>query len=317
MLSFWKGKSAARREDGPPAAAIRSSPAEPEPPKSASRSAPADVAAPEGLPAFTLPPAGVSLERSFCQDGFVIVPQVFDQAEIAELRRAAIACFPNNRPPFEAQFSSTSLFQQPFHMVFRNRKFIDSLRAVLGEDFVFVNEFGLHDSFYVGWHTDTASPDGKAGYEFHWSPSFCVVNAAIYLQDNRDNGGGLDVVPGSYLRDDPFAASLRREHGLPNRDRVAEPTTDPHQGAVSLRCQTGDLIIFHLRITHRSSRRNRAADGDADRKLAMFMIAGPNNAQTRRYRAWLDEYDQMNGMTRPVIPDDFHSLLSGIGHSVI
>jgi hypothetical protein len=47
------------------------------------------------------------------------------------------------------------------------------------------------------------------------------------------------------------------------------------------------------------------------------MVAGANNAQTRRYRAWLDEYDQMNGTTRPVVPDDFRSLLSGIGHSVI
>jgi hypothetical protein len=32
------------------------------------------------------------------------------------------------------------------------------------------------------------------------------------------------------------------------------------------------------------------------------MVAGPNNAQTRQYRTWLDEYDQMNGTTRPVVP---------------
>ena len=56
---------------------------------------------------------------------------------------------------------------------------------------------------------------------------------------------------------------------------------------------------------------------DVDRKLAMFMVAGPNNAQTRRYRTWPDEYDQMNGTTRPVVPDDFRSLLSGMSHSVI
>jgi hypothetical protein len=169
--------------------------------------APVDVAVPEELPTFTLPPAGVSLERSFCQDGFVVVPQVFDQTEIAELRRAAFAQFPDNRPPFEPKFSSTALFQGPFQLVFRNRKFIQALRTVLGEDFVFINEFALHDSFYVGWHTDTASPEGKVGHEFHWSPGFCVVQAAIYLQDNNENGGGLDVVPGSYVRDDPFAAS--------------------------------------------------------------------------------------------------------------
>ena len=198
-----------------------------------------------------------------------MVPQVFDQTEMAELRRAAIAQFPNNRPPFEPQFSSTAVFQEPFRRVFRNRKFIQALRAVLGEDFVFVNEFGLHDSFYVGWHTDTATPEGKVGHEFHWSPGFCVVQIAIYLQDNNENGGGLDVVPGSYVRDDPFSASMRRENGFPPVNRMPEPT-DPYRDAVSLRSRAGDLVIFHLRLHHRASRRRSEAQNDVDRKLAMF-----------------------------------------------
>jgi hypothetical protein len=316
-MNLWKRKRTSRLEGGQPAAAIHPSKAEARTSEVATMSAaPVDVAVPEELPTFTLPPAGVSLERSFCQDGFVVVPQVFDQTEIAELRRAAFAQFPDNRPPFEPKFSSTALFQGPFQLVFRNRKFIQALRTVLGEDFVFINEFALHDSFYVGWHTDTASPEGKVGHEFHWSPGFCVVQAAIYLQDNNENGGGLDVVPGSYVRDDPFAASLRREHGLPIVNRMPEPA-DPYRGAVSLRGRAGDLVIFHLRLSHRASPRRSEAQNDLDRKLAMFMVAGPNNAQTRRYRAWLDEYDQMNGTTRPVIPDDFRSLLSGMGHSVI
>ena len=147
-MIFWKWKRTSRLEDEQPAAAIRSSSAEAGTPEVATMSAaPVDIVVPEELPAFTLPPAGVSLERSFCQDGFVVVPQVFDQTEMAELRRAAIAQFPDNRPPFEPRFSSTALFQEPFRLVFRNRKFIQALRTVLGEDFVFINEFSLHDSF--------------------------------------------------------------------------------------------------------------------------------------------------------------------------
>jgi hypothetical protein len=313
-MNLWKWKRTSRLEDGQPAAAVPSSGTEADTSEVATMSV--DVADPEELPTFTLPPAGVSLERSFCQDGFVVVPQVFDQTEIAELRRAAIAQFPDNRPPFEPKFAGPALFQEPFQLVFHNRKFIQALRTVLGEDFVFLNELGLHDSFYVGWHTDTASPEGKVGHEFHWSPGFCVVQAAIYLQDNNENGGGLDVVPGSYVRDDPFAALLRREHGLPVVSRIPEPA-DPYRGGVSLRGRAGDLVIFHLRLYHRASRRRREAQNDLDRKLAMFTVAGPNNAQTRRYRAWLDEYDQMNGTTRPVVPDDFRSMLSKIGHSII
>jgi hypothetical protein len=325
-MNLWKWKRTSRLEGEQPAAAIRSATAEAETPALAGVPAvpvdvalperPVDVPDPERLPAFTLPPASVSLERSFCQDGFVVVPQVFDQAEMAELRRAAIAHFPNNRPPFEPTFSNTALHQEPFRRVFRNRKFIQALRSVLGEDFVFINEMSLHDSFYVGWHTDTASPEFKADHEFHWSPGFCIVQIAIYLQDNGENGGGLDVVPGSYIRDDPFAARMRREKGLPSVSRMPEPE-DPYRGGVSIRSRAGDVVIFHYRLSHRASRRSSEAQNAFDRKLAMFMTAGPNNAQTRRYRAWLDQYDQMNGTTRPVLPDDFRSLLSEMGHSVL
>jgi ectoine hydroxylase-related dioxygenase (phytanoyl-CoA dioxygenase family) len=91
------------------------------------------------------------------------------------------------------------------------------------------------------------------------------VNAAIYLQDNRDNGGGLDVVPGSHLRDDPLAAALRRERGLPNVNRMSEPVADPCRDPVSLRCLAGDVVIFHLRVSHRSSLRTRAADAAVSR----------------------------------------------------
>jgi hypothetical protein len=315
-MILWKRKPTSRSEDRQPAAAILSSSAEAATPEVATPAAPVEIAAPDVLPAFTPPPPGVSLGRSFCQDGFVLVPQVFDQTEIAELRRAAIAQFPDNRPPFEPRFSNTVLFEEPFRLVFRNRKFIEALRTVLGEDFVFVDEFALHDSHFAGWHTDTVSPDGKAGHEFHWSPSFCVVQNAIYLQDNTENGGGLDVVPGSHMRDDTLAALLRREHGFPIVNRMPDPVDDSRRNAVSLRGRAGDLVIFHFRLSHRASPPRREAQNDFDRKLGMFMVAGANNAQTRRYHAWLDEYAQMNGTTRAVVPDDFRSFLSGIGHGV-
>ena len=98
---------------------------------------------------------------------------------------------------------------------------------------------------------------------------------------------------------------------------MPEPTDDPYRSGVTVPSRDGDVVIFHYRLFHRASRRKREAVDDVDRKLAMFMAAGPNNAQTRRYRAWVDESDRMNGTTRPVIPDDFRSLLSEAGHIVI
>jgi hypothetical protein len=96
---------------------------------------------------FIPPPRGVSLERSFCQDGFVLLPQVFTVGEIADFRRAAMQFFPSNRPPFEPQFSNTAMFHPSFRAIFQNGRFIGALRTLFGDDFVFLNEFALHDSF--------------------------------------------------------------------------------------------------------------------------------------------------------------------------
>ena len=315
-MNLWKWKRTTRLEGEQPVAAIHSSTAEATVPAApvdvAVSERPVDIADPERLPAFTLPPAGVSLERSFCQDGFVVVPQVFDQTEIAEIRRAAIAEFPNNRPPFEPTFSNTALFQEPFQRVFRNRKFIQALRSVAGEDFVFVNEFALHDSFYAGWHTDTTSPEFKADHEFHWSPGFCLVQVAIYLQDNGEDGGGLDVVPGSYIRDDPLAATMRRKNGLPSVSRMTEPSGGRSQ--FDLGPATSSSFICVSATVPPGARRMPRTISTANLRCSWLP------APTTRRRgdiAWLDEYGQMNGTTRPAVPDDFRSLLSGVGHSVL
>lgn len=261
--------------------------------------------------------AHASLGRQFVQDGFVLLPSTFTVSEIAELRAALIKAFADNKPPFTPHFSATALFQEPLRsIVFRNARLIGALRELLGDDFLLINEMSAHDSFFSGWHTDTSSPEGKAGHEFHWSPGFAVVNVAIYLQENCETGGGMDIVPGSYLRDDPVAIGLRREHGF-SATHVTEPKGDPYRNTVTLPSRAGDVVIFHLRSSHRASIPTRKALNDKDRKLALFFIAGPNNASTRRYRAWLDEYARMNETTRPTIPDDFQRFMTGIESSII
>lgn len=268
-------------------------------------------------PDYAPPGPGVSIERSFSQNGFALVPQVFTRDEIAALRRAASGLLPESSPPYKPQFSSAGMFDPRFRGVFSNPRLIGTLRRLLGDDFVFINEFAIHDSHYAGWHSDTTSPEGKANHQFHWSPGFMVVNIGIYLQNNFHNGGGLDMVPGSFMRDDPAAIPLRRENGFPDCHLAPESEGDNYRGAVTIRSTVGDAVIFHLRTSHRSSVPPRPAQTEAERKFALFIIAGANNALTRRYRTWLDEYDKMNGVSRPAVPDEFRAFLNRLGHPVI
>jgi hypothetical protein len=252
------------------------------------------------------PDIDLSLGRKFCQSGFVRVPEILGRRQVAAFRKAAIAALPANAPPYQPQFSNTAVFEEPFRQVFRNERLIRTLRGLLGDDFVFLTEFSLHDSFYAGWHTDTTSPNAKAGHEFHWSPTFTLVQIAIYLQDNGANGGGLDVVPRSHLADDPLAIQMR-----------GGTVENPYRDVVTIGSKAGDAVIFHLRISHRASLSQSPARNDGERKLALFMVAGPNNASTRRYREWLDQYDGMNGSSRPTIPAEFRTFLADAGLRII
>jgi hypothetical protein len=272
---------------------------------------------PAGPPDFVAPPASASLERVFTQCGFLVLRQALTQAEVATLRQAALALFPDNRPPFEPRFSSEALFHEPFRLLFQNAALTAVLQRIFERDFLYVNECSIHDSNFAGWHTDTTSPEAKAGHEFHWSPLFMIAQIAIYLQDNTDNGSGLDVVPGSHLRDDPVAIALRREFGRPDCHLTPEEQGDPYRDAVTLRVRAGDIAMFHTRLRHRSSVPARPAASDSERKVALFLIAGPNNAMTRRYREWLEEYDRMNSHTRKPPPEEFRRFLSDIGREMI
>lgn len=261
----------------------------------------------------------VSMGREFCQNGFVIVPRLFSREEISAFRKRSLDLLPENRPPYKNQFIDQAPFTEKLfrETIFRNERFISTFRDLLGEDFTFINEASLHDSFHSGWHTDTTSPEAKGGHEFHWSPEFLIINAAIYLQDNDGGGGGLDVVPGSYLRDDPYAITLRRENGFPPSHRIAEDPAAFSNNAVTLRAKAGDVVFFHFRTWHRSSIPTAPALDDERRKLALFLTAGRNNRLTRRYCIWLEEYAKMNGTSRVDPPAELKSLLSNLGLSIV
>ena len=199
------------------------------------------------IPDFEIPRSGMPLARKFCQLGFTAIAEAFTTQEVANLRNAAIERLPPNSYPYQPQSSAKLLFEPAFRSIFLNAKFISGLRAVLGEDFIFMNELAIQDSSFAGWHTDVSSPDGKAGHNFHWSPTFMVANIAIYLQDNLNNGGGLDVVPGSYVVDDPVAKAIRRTNGFDISEFDEADEGDPYSKAVTLRKMAGDVVRLHLR----------------------------------------------------------------------
>mgnify|MGYP001298163848 CR=1 FL=1 len=267
----------------------------------------------------------VSIARHFSQQGFAVLKDVFSEKEITGFRAAAIKKFPDNPPPFSAQFSSEMCWNEPFNRIYTNEKVVCALKEILGEDFIYLNEHGIQDSYRSGWHTDTETLELKGSHHFHWSPTFSVVQCVLYFQSNEEGGFGLDVIPRSHLVDYQTFDGLRPPVILGKAYDKVKPikygdlirNQTGKMEPLRLDTKAGDIAFFHVRLAHRASPIKAPANNNSERKFGSFAIAGANNHLSRRYRSWLDEYDIMNGVSRTKIPESYQHQLSSIGIDII
>jgi len=115
-----------------------------------------------------------------------------------------------------------------------NQKIHDNLKVLLGTSnyrFCSHNDIGINR--ITGWHKDVLNNQYKI-YETispfieHENQKHNIVKVCIYLQDHREDGHALKVIPRSHIHQDLFK----------------------YKNAVQLRPRIGDIIIFDQRITH-------------------------------------------------------------------
>jgi len=248
-----------------------------------------------------------SRREQLSTDGFVTVPGVLSSDEVAELRQFFTQLFANEPvQPGDNRFTRYDIFSRypETRFILERRPVLDALRDLLGEDFVLVPESGVQDSRYGWWHKDTSEME-RDGVSFHKDEDFRMVQCAIYLQDNDEHGGGLDILPGSHLLPDDTAAP--RKHTIVQRVMFKLGLSDPGrlkppqaEGAFSIPSHAGDLVIFDVRANHMASQPNgRIEDIPPEkRKFGLFFICSANNAHPRSYRSYVadkEHYDYLQG----------------------
>jgi ectoine hydroxylase-related dioxygenase (phytanoyl-CoA dioxygenase family) len=282
----------------------------------------------------------------FKEQGYWVFPGIFSAEEIEALRAAARRISGDN-PACEPRFFQNILdTDKTARRIILSVRVRDALRRIVGNDFVLVNEHGLHDSFFGGWHTDTTSPEHR-GYAFHLSDTFSVIQCAVYLQPNSDFGGGVTLVPGSHVLSDPFCSkpcfplrvlywlkgkAQKLVKALPVRlwrhkcsqllsatDRFSADRGERIAGRNSFMVpsQAGDLVCFHLRTWHRATHFLTPPSDDANRKFALFFVCGANNQGTRDYRSWLDAYRTELNAPCFTPTDDFVKHLNALDITVL
>lgn len=229
-------------------------------------------------------------KQHFLDAGYLRVPNMFTADEVQRMRASVSEVFARPASRDGDYDGRAALGSVRFDVFNRNPtlqwvpchpRLISVMKSLLGNDFVMLPEMSAHRSGFGDWHKDTTAQE-RAGHLFQWSPTFAMVEAAIYLQDNGEWGGGLDVIPGSQRKPDTYAygrsvledvrARLERRHLLPFGRGVTVPS------------RAGDLVIFDFRLDHKASwPKRRGTPPTGYEKYALFIACSANNEHVRRY----------------------------------
>lgn len=190
--------------------------------------------------------------RQFDTHGFTIIDDVLTSAQVIQLRGALdrhLDSIGRERTDhvFEGCPELAWLCEHP--------PVVAELRELLGPNFVYCHDSDGVRGGHVAWHRD-----------WELTGDDLIVKTCYYLEDQGREGGCLVVRPGSHLpenQEDPRS-------GDPHGDYADEQDCETRAGSV---------LIFHLRIWHRS--RPRTLPGA---RHALFATYGKvPSAETERF----------------------------------
>lgn len=250
--------------------------------------------------------------KSFHDEGFLLVPSVLSPAQVKQARDCVASLFQNKQGRVHGL--AADLYPDIFsrcpeiRWLLLNTRARDVLRDLLGEDFVVLRETGAHCQQFGGWHKDTTSQE-KAGYSFHRSNDYLMVEVAYYLQDNDAVfGGGLDVQPGTHRQPDRYACvniasrvrrlASRLLSALCRTLGVSVAPTRHH----TILSKAGDLVIFDFRINHRATPSLQGNAPPEKVKYAIFIACSRNNQHVVKYHEFIShraDYTYLEGFVYP------------------
>lgn len=190
------------------------------------------------------------------RDGFVILRQLFDGAEIALLRRTALADRELDKHSFsradgEGGAVRLSVWNHPgnniYGMYARCRRLVDSAEKLLaGEVYHYHSKMILKDPKVGGawtWHQDY-------GYWYHFAVLYpLLTSVSIAVDPSTKTNGCLQVIKGSHLMG-RIDHTLSGEQAGADMERVNEALK--RLELVYCEMEPGDAMFFDCNLLHRS-----------------------------------------------------------------
>jgi hypothetical protein len=240
------------------------------------------------------------LEKSdvdfFFRNGYLLVRQVYDPKDVEIARELFLKAFREGVWK-NSKYDSSEIINDIYRIypglldIVINEQYTAALKSLLGDEIVWLPECAVHYNRFTNWHRDTTEQELK-GVKSHKNPDQFLLQCATYFQSNADRGGGLTVIPGSHLSEDRFLSFYKKDlfHRTINKAkkmmRMSLFDQLDHSGlAVDIPTEPGDLLIFDVRLCHKSS--GNGSKTARTEKFAIFNTFGNANEFTRDYLSFI------------------------------
>lgn len=232
----------------------------------------------------------------FFTNGYLLVKQVYDPADIETAREFFLMAFRKGLWK-NSRYNSRDIINDIYRMypelldIVINETYAAALKSILGNDVIWLPECAVHYNRFINWHSDTTEQEIK-GVKSHKNPHQFLLQCATYFQPNSAHGGGLTVIPGSHLSEDRFLDFYRKGIFWRIINKVRKvlrmslfDVLDRSDLAVNIPTEPGDLLIFDVRLCHKSS--GNGSNAPQIDKFAIFNTFGNANAFTREYLGFM------------------------------
>ncbi|QUT06089.1 ectoine hydroxylase [Sphingobium phenoxybenzoativorans] len=208
----------------------------------------------------------------FDRDGYLVLEDVFSDAEVTYLQREAGALL-GDPDALEEETVITEPGGREVRSIFRihaQSHVIERLAA--DARLAGVARFLLNDDVYMHQSRLNYKP-GFQGKEFYWHsdfetwhvedgmPRMRALSMSVLLAENTPHNGPLMLIPGSHRQfltcvgetpEDHYRQSLKRqEYGVPDENSLAELAH--HNGIIAPTGKPGSVVIFDCNIMHGSN----------------------------------------------------------------
>lgn len=224
--------------------------------------------------------------KKFKKNGYLIVDQILSDNQVNDLRKDLNKEFKEKETfaIYLHNLKNKSLASKIL-LILKDEKLksqLNSMKKFFGKNATLLPRFQIVKNYHVnlkethGWHRDCGG-EMRYGYckDILYNNKYLFSKVGIYLQENTDYGGSIDIIKNSHLNFSYYRSIIRKIKNIPLRiisfinikfnnlyNRISEDFFMFFLNGKKLFPKKGSAIIFDTRLIHRGSPISKSKYGE-------------------------------------------------------